>query len=413
MELLNVMFFGFFNLFLVVRGLKKDMGIFSFTALAGCTNLSFVFPQLIAIYNSPMKVLGYMDVPLIAINSSIVACWLGFKFTELLPKHSKGYTVSFIPSRAVVIILLFSIVGVVAYFMNRGVYKGGSPSGTFVVINFFVGFITYALIVALIEVTRRHTIYNKLIFVIIGLLLFIGLDQLVQQARRAGAIFYCITILYFICENTSYRKYSMLKYVLPTFFFLGTIFNTNIGQYRSNAWNDKSVSDNFESLDFSTWSEAVTSLDDGELNNAFVGINYCYLIGEYDYGVFNWNTLVRQTVPKAIVGEEAKQAMLVKTEYSSLTRNLTASGMTMTGYFDAFASFGFFGFIKFGLIGFIMGLIWRGRLYSERMLVLYLSMITPALHLFTHSSGYFVCSYVLFLVMAYPFILFASRKEFY
>lgn len=127
--------------------------------------------------------------------------------------------------------------------------------------------------------------------------------------------------------------------------------------------------------------------------------------GCYDYGAFNWNGIVKDFVPTALVSRDLKKSMMIENESNDLVSHLTKSGSTMTGYFDSFRSFGLFGFIKFLVIGFIMGFLWKRREASDISLLTYFMLLTPGLHLLTHSSNYFVSNYVFLLIFIYPVLM--------
>ena len=250
--------------------------------------------------------------------------------------------------------------------------------------------------------------------VLLALSILIGLDMFVQQARRANAAIYFLCIIFFYCASLDRKRYRLMKWSVPMFFFVGTIFSSNIGQYRINAYAQKTDAwDNIEQA-LTTDSkrskrESIWSVS--EVRNAISGINFCYATGDYDLGATNWNGVVGPIVPKALVGAKVKESLMIDASYSALRDKLTKSGSTMTGYFDAFGSFGLLGFIKFLIIGYIMGALWRRMEVSYISLFLYLALLTPALHIVSHSSNNFVAALVLYAILVYPFLTWCIGRK--
>lgn len=301
-----------------------------------------------------------------------------------------------------IVISIFFIIGAIATLMNRGVYKGGFVSGTFVIIQFFASFATVALLLILIG--YKNGILRGHLFVFIAIIIVVlTIDKIIASGRRGATINLVLMVLYFFL-NRDKRIYKYLKYCVPGFFFAGMFFGSQIQAYRDNAYaGEKSFIENIQSLDYSKSKKTV--LNKGEIYNAFEGMQMVDFYGCYDYGAFNWNGIVKDFVPTALVSRDLKKSMMIENESNDLVSHLTKSGSTMTGYFDSFRSFGLFGFIKFLVIGFIMGFLWKRREASDISLLTYFMLLTPGLHLLTHSSNYFVSNYVFLLIFIYPVLM--------
>ena len=90
-------------------------------------------------------------------------------------------------------------------------------------------------------------------------------------------------------------------------------------------------------------------------------------------------------------------------------------GSTVTGYCDSFASFSWFGFIKFGLAGMIMGYLYRhanNHYFTAQLLYAY--MLAPALHIISHGTHkMLVSSWAYFFMFCFPLLLFAKKQDQY
>lgn len=403
MSLALLIIYAIINILMIASGFKSKMGVFQFPCLIGCVDLAFVFPQLYSIYNVPRNTDAYMTLSLFFMCLCTIALWFGFYWGNRHIKQ-KNSIVRFNPDAIINVIVVFFLIGVTAYLTNRGVQKGGRASGTYVIVRFFQEYANYALFLILI-ILSRHRKYTKLLTVLLIGEFIIGVDFLFLAARRGNAIIMVLAVLYFYLNKLSLTKYYSRRWLIPIFFFTGMMLSTNIADYRSNAYKGSmSATENFKSLDYSNTTSKIFNNPYGELNNAILGINYAYAHNGYDYGATNWNGLVSTLVPKVIVGTQVKEGMYLPIPTQEFANSLTADGSTMTGYFDAFGSFGIFGFIKFFIVGLIMGFLWNRRLTSDISLFLYLLLLTPGLHLITHHSAYFFYNLALYALFIYPFL---------
>ena len=400
-----IFIFATINILVAVKFYTIKDGVFQYPFLFSCVNIAFVLPQMSSIISS-----GSCTVYEIAFSLCVyISCTVGLVMGYLLGQNSRIKLHNHHPNInfSFSLVLMFAV-GAVASILNRGAYKGGFVSGTYVVINFFTSFLTYSLISFFI-LHHKSPKYKRLalFFIFIGVLIVI--DEILSSGRRAESIFLFLVCSRFLFLN-SITKYSKYKWVVPAFFIVGTMANTQISQYRNNAY-DESVSfmQNVQSLDFKTSSKDIGTNSHGEIYNSFKGIIFCLDNNAYDYGLYNWNGAIRDFLPKSIIGEW-KNKLLYRTKSSSLTSRLTASGSTMTGYYDAFSSFSIFAFVKFLLVGFCMGRVWMKALNNDFYKVLYWGTLVPALHLITHSSCYFFNSIVFFILFVLPFFITCKYK---
>lgn len=399
MDSISFYFYLFINLTVLFVYYKRDYGVYQFPFLIACVSLTFVAPQVINLLEY-----HYVNNSLTIIMFLMCVCNLalfwGFEFGKRYGAQ-KNYEIEFKGGKYYTFILwIFFLVGVAASLMNRGAYQGGFVSGTFVIISFFAGFINYALLLILIGL-KKDLISGKKYWFLIAIIIAVTIDKIVQSGRRAETINLVLTLSYFVMDRDE-RIYRYLKPIIPLFFFFGMIIGSQIGKYRENSYAGKmTFSENIKSLNFS-FDLKRTKMVKGEIYNAFEGINNITLFSAYDYGAFNWNGIVHTYVPTALTGRTFKENLMVNGKGDALKKYLTRSGSTMTGYYDAFASFGVFGFIKFLVIGFFMGVFGNRRNHSQFSLFLYFPLLTPGLHLLTHSSNYFFCELFFIGVAIYP-----------
>lgn len=413
MSITLIVIFVIINIFIALWGLrnKNFLGVFKFPFIAACVNLTFILPQLMAIYNNVPHPDNYMTIALVHICLCTIAIWMGFYWGNFFCPTSKIIK-RFNPQKILHVIFLFLCIGITAYFMNRGVYKGGKVSGQYVIVSFFRSFLNYALILTMIALympNRRINTITKYFFFII---LLISIDNFLQQARRGSALYVAIIIGYYYMMHLSPKCYRIAKFAIPAIFLFGILFNTVIGQYRTNAYTGEiSVFENIESLDFGSSNDNTQSNIKGEVNNGIIGINACYVSGHFDLGGSNWNAVIGNLIPSVLVGEKQKKSLMIQTSNDSLVEHLTRNGLTMTGFYDSFASFGIFGFMKFLIFSWFMGYLWKKRKSNVISEFLYVAMLTPGIHIITHSTTNILPTLCIYLIFIYPLLRYISIKQ--
>lgn len=408
MSLILLSLYVLINILIVGLYYRKDYGIFQTPCLFSLVSLIFVVPQLFQIIEFVQDPDSYMTLSLFVMISCNIAIFCGFKLGNKCSTFN-GVIITFNRRRIIYVLIIFAVIGGVATFMNRGAYKGGFVSGTFVVINFFSSYLDYLLIIILTVLYRKGSI-PKLFWMILALVFIIQVDKFLISARRGEAIQFVLTISFFYFYIHGLYKYHHLKWIIPLLFIVGLFFNSQIGQYRLNAYSgEMSVAENVGQLSFS-FTKEITTLENLEVNNAILGINTCYNTGGYDYGTFNWNGVIKNFIPKSLSGAKFKESLMFDNKNESMVEFLCRSGSTMTGYYDAFTSFGIFAWIKFLIIGLILGRLWKDSNRSVNALVLYVALMSPSLHSITHSSNNFFSAIVFFVLFIFPFLKFCNIK---
>lgn len=378
---------------------KKEMGIFQFPFLIGIVSLTFVTPQLINLYENNYFCIENRCWSLFYFSLCNLMLWLGF--TLGIRKGEKMESIVYFKNGKglKIFIWIFAIIGITATIMNRGVYQGGFISGTFVIVSFFASYSAVALLLILIGF-NRSLISGKIFILLAVIIIILTIDKILASGRRAATIELVLTILYFFLDYKQ-NLYKWLKFLVPLFFFAGLIFGSLIGKYRENAYSGTmSLSQNISSLEYDKVDD-IQKINEGEIYNAFTGMDNVNTNGYYDYGANNWNGIIRDFVPTALVSKQFKKSLMIENDGQKMVAYLTRSGSTMTGYYDSYFSFGLLGFIKFLIIGFVMGILWANRNTSDIALLFYFTLLTPGLHLLTHSSNYFVSQLVFQIIFVY------------
>ena len=255
---------------------------------------------------------------------------------------------------------------------------------------------------------KRIVIPKLLVFIIPSFLML--LDAAVLNGRRAGMmnlVSYVLVGLWFVRRIVVPRGFVVVGLVL------GLILVNAIGTYRSLIFNkEASLLERFSGAvkaDYTSSSKKVIEKAGVEFNNYIIYRQVYSEVAVYDYGLIHWNGLVGNYVPAQIVGREFKQALMIQlVNVQSIAREKYGYkfgiGGTVTGYCDAFGSFGWLGFIKFFIIGYIMGVLYRqamlGSFFGQ---LLYIYLLGTAMQAITHvTQTILVSGWFYFFALGYP-----------
>jgi hypothetical protein len=298
--------------------------------------------------------------------------------------------------------------------LNQSQWSGITVRYLFLAGAFKIGFITIWL---LYLHQPKWFIPSMLLFLIPSLILL--LMPVLLHGRRAGMMnlaAYIIIGLWFT------RRISFPRWFIITGLICGLLIINGIGVYR-NFLHDKSIP-LLERLQHAVTADYLTQVDKISRESGPEFINYIYFrkaIADnlaFDFGLRHWNMLIFNYGPAQIVGKKVKNSLLIDLpdEHAITYKefgHIALPGTTITGYFDSYASFGWLGFVKFFLIGLIMGKLHKNALQGKFLgQLLYLFFITSAMHAITHSTNrILVSNWIYFFLLGYPVLHFAKKKS--
>lgn len=284
-------------------------------------------------------------------------------------------------------------------------------SGRPVFYLFFASVGVYGATVALLVFTKT---WDKRAFVLMIPWTISSLSLMIFYGRRGVTAAFCFAIA---CALWFNRKW-MLPRSLAVVVILGfAVYSAVIGDYRRIMKDDSSDKiNNIKGINVAEKLEEEGIRNDQceELKNAAYIMAAYSKSGRYDLGVTFYNAIIGQYVPRQLVGEEFKKALMgvtpdevVKDEYNySFT-----TGSCHTGVADVFASFWYFGSLVFFVIGYVMRRIWEG---AERGYIvhqfLYVNMLALILGVFNGDIASFITPWIHILVFAGPVFVFARDR---
>lgn len=395
---------------LLVRGFAAPGDVYQYPCVAGAVLLGFVVPQLVGMTNDHSLPPGALDKTLVVTILCTWMCWLGFVWPV---GPARLFSCTFDEGRLAVGSLFLSLFGAFFFYkistLPEEITRATSWSGIVVAYDFFSRVLSYGFVLALILYLARGSRLALAVLIFDGLFYF---HRIVIAGRRWTMVEFTLAVGFLLWLH---RRIVPPRLAIVVGLVFGTLVINGIGQYRALTldpagprWSDVLKIDLIGSF--------TKILEDGsyELRNTVFAIEAVDRRAAYDFGTFNWNALVFNWVPAQIVGKEFKEALIINVggnPFYEEFRYIPHTGTTLTGISDAFASFSYFGALKFFLIALIMRRFylgaWTGNLACQMFYVL---LLGPSLLAITHHTQWFFSTWLHVAVFVLP-VLWLCRAE--
>lgn len=399
---MGLWFYSYFiiNLVIFVYYCKKTNGVFQAPLLMAYTALFVLIPQFATIYNNPFydkRLIPDLGIVMISCNIAFV---VGFELAKkIFPKPINEVGILHL-NKIKYILIIFSLIGFsVVFFWDGGKYQEGDN-----VIQVNLKQFSQMALCLVVTGLLTYRVKNRLaicIFIlsIIPLLYF----AFIVKGSRGETLFLLFVVAIYIAMRYP-KKESLVKKCTFAFLLIGALFNTSIVWVRNVIINQSenselSLIDNF----INSFSQEQVKLG-MDLGNAAIGIKYLNETNQLDFGTYLYDDFIQNVVPRRVVGESYKEGLKLKlVDDQDFIKRLTHGVTTMTGYYHAFRSFSYLGFILYLIIGLLYGLAYSRIRNSAVYLYLYLLILPTVPLIFTHGPGYlYMRIYVSFLA-AYIF----------
>lgn len=373
------------------------MAAFAAPFILSAISLTVMLPQLTTIYLHPYysnHLLYNLCYTMISCN---IAFTLGYEAGRRRRLPNKIYDLQISKCRSV--ILAFALIGVTTSFTDGdGVIRALLRS--FSQISFILSMIY------LIKVPRLSSVViTSLIISMANILYFIFFIY----GSRGSSLFLFVSIL--LSLSIRYPAWrSKINITVIAFFLLGSVVSASIAAFRDNLikGEDHKISyiENFIGSFRDSHSEMGMDLGNGALL-----IDYSAQNNSYNYGTIFWNSFVYNYIPERIFGDGVKESLYFKTTYMDRIPTITNGITTTTGYFEAFATWWYFGFLIFAMIAYVMGIIWSRAQHSNIYLLLLLYSLGNVPMMATHSIQYVVGRWEYIIIFILPFTLFSIYRR--
>ncbi len=384
-----------------------------FASLLGASVAGFILPQVFGEFNTGR--LSNFDGGLEMLVIMTLLCMAAALVGDIWGYHRSGKRLRPLAAydwrRVTEAALILNIIAILAGLMSSVIFREeiaqrtrylGGMSGAGVIVLFFSTVHRYGFALAMLLYWERRSI----------LALAMGLFgagnyvyTIVIMARRGPAIEFVFIL---IITYALGRRKQIPAIFITIFFVVGTFWSTAIAEFRGhNDFTDKLETANFVG-DF------LNVIDQGglEVENGVEVIWITFTNGSYEYGKLHWNRLVHAYFPGQIFGADTKKDLQFKIDDLAEEANLHRGtlGATPTAMADCFTSFGFFGCLKYLVIGFVMGRwyrrAFRGDLASQ---LAFSTMMSAALHTISHGTAWLLNEYLHLALFSYP-VLYWARK---
>lgn len=408
MAWLGVVLLLFTSIAMLVSGLWRRGGFFDFPFLAAAMFLTFVLPQIPGLIDDRFMPQNS------ALSGAIFFSWLCLVMCSVgwqLGKHSKlGPDLVFSEKRLLYYAAGLSLMG--AYFFYRFGQLAdeerlrGFLTGTAVAYLFFAKMLTYGLAIALLCFAHRRSSL-ALCIILFGLAFYF--DRIVIAGRRSEAAELALMVSLAIWFHRGWAVPRFFVSISLVFAMVGLV---SAGEYRAATYYN-SAPDWRAVLEINPVENWQKLLKQGgpEFRNLVFSISSISESQEYDFGVSHWNSLAFTYVPAQLVGSKIKESLYIETPSVYSKDYDPLPGTTPTGMMDSFASFSYFGCLKFALVAGILSWIYSCAMQGNTsMQILYMLSAMPAMLVITHFTNEIVIAWVHMAVFLIPGLLYAGMR---
>lgn len=389
---------------MLAHGLIVPGRYFHFPFLAAGAVLVFVLPQVPGLISSPFVPNDATAKTLFLAVLCLIMSWIGWSAGQY---GGGSPAIPLSERRLLHVALVLSLAG--AYFYYRfGQLPDeerlrGMLTGTAVAYLFFAKLLTYGLAIALLCFIRRPT---RLALAIIAFDSLFVLERIFIAGRRSEAA----EFLFLIALALWFQKRWVVPRMAVVAGFAISLASVLIAEEYRQATHYSAAPD---------WS-AVAQIDIGEnwdrllgeggpeMRNAIMAIDSIDRAKVFNFGLNHWNSLIFTYVPAQLVGNSLKSALMIplpdvfERGYDPMT------GSTATGFTDSFASFWFFGCIKFFVIAMILGWIYKAAMNgSTIMQIVYMLSAMPSILVITHFTNEILIAWVHMAIFLVPALVYS------
>lgn len=424
MNLLSLVLYGALNLAMIICYFGGRGRYYQFPFWAGAIGMGFFFPQALGMLNqrTHLPESAYW-VGMLFASLCTAAMWWGFVVAYKAKPNKTGWIQADFDIKklyyAGAFLCLFGfffqwkLANLPEEMLASTQWSGATVKYLFLASVFKFGFITLWM---LYIYERKWFSPRFLIFLVPSMMLLLNAAVLLgRRAEMMGLFSFIFVSLWFV------RRVSFPRWMLICGLGLGLILINAIGLYRGLM--SQAEGGVLEKLSMAADADYVEEARRTSLESTTEVRNYLTYRqiyddeGIFDYGIVHWNLLIFNYVPAQIVGRGLKTALMMPLKDYTVSAqenygHVVITGATASGYLDAYGSFGWFGFIKFLLVGLIMGALYRHAMTGAFLAqLLYVYGLSTAMHVVTHQTNdILVRIWIYFFALGYPIIYLSKIK---
>jgi hypothetical protein len=390
-------------LFLLGWGMVGRERLFQFPFLVGVMTFSFILPQVPGLADDHFLPKGGFERTIAFSILCLFMCWLGW---AVKARPFAFFRVTFDEFRLLLVAAGLSATGAFFYYqlsrLPGDMTIAVQMSGISVMYLFFGRFLTYGLAIAALCMARRFSLFA---LVIICFDLFFYVDRIIVTGKRAEAV---ELLAIFALAYWFYRGWLLPRSIVLGAVVLGTLLMNSMGDYRAiTQAYDRPIWEDVMRIDVVGNARQVLEQGGPEMRNAILRMQSSQTQMEFDFGRFHWNRLVFNFVPAQLFGADFKDSFMLT--LPKLDRGYDPIlGTTETGMADAFASFWYFGALKFLLLSYLIHRIWVSAIMGDFLpQIFYMLSIVPAMHAISHQTDWVLIVWVHMILFLLPLLMFA------
>lgn len=407
MIIIGIILFILLNIYIICRYYKKGIEIFSPCMIIGVMSLTQLLPQLTTIYFHPHYDNALLYNLLFVMITCNIALVVGYEKGIRSSLPAKTFW-DFNIERMDIPILILSLLGTLASFM----FTGKIRNADWVIASQFQSLGIIGLSLGLVKAYKGYT--SKLLFLSLVISTIpLGYFAFVIKGSRNNAFLMLVMWLLFLALKA--KKYrTLIAKCFFGIFLVGGIASLSIVEIRNEVVHGSNGLKSIKEINFKdNFKKAFTDsyTDVGmDLGNAAEGIDHCYKKNEYNFCLFLWNGFVYNYVPRRIVGEKVKNGLMSDLQDLTIVNRLCKGVTCMTGYYDAFSAFSYFGFILYFIIGYFYGRCFKLAQFSSFYLFFYIFLLNSSAIIMTHGIQLMVARVEYLFVLVLPFLFKYIKK---
>jgi hypothetical protein len=389
---------------MLIHGLLVKGRFYQYPFLAAGIFLSFILPQLPGLANSRFISDAALTKTLIFSCLCLSMCGIGWSF-GLRSKAITDY--AFSQQRLLKAAGFLSLVG--GYFFYKFGHLPdelrlvGQLSGLPVAYLFFARLLTYGFALAVICYAQKP---SKLALAIILFDTFFYLERIVIAGRRGDTAEFCLIIALAFWFQ---KRWAVPRTAVVAGIALSMVGMLSAAEYRQATYYGATRDWNaVANIDLAKNWDRLIEQGGPEMANAVAAIEYVDQSMNLDFGTQTWNTLVFTFVPAQLVGKTIKESLKIDVSEVHGQFYTPGIGETSTGMTDAFASFWYFGCLKFFLVAFLLAKLYASAMKDNTVAqIIYMLSATTSMLVITHFTNEILIAWVHMAVFLWPALYYA------
>ena len=411
MTTLLLLILFFLCTWLLIWGFRKPERMIQYPFLAAAVFTGWVLPQLLGLSNSLRLPAGALEKTIFMTFLCVMAIYLGHTINKV---PLRAWNWRFSRKRLLIAAAALSLGGAYFYYQvsllaeEATLTHGGAWTGIITIYVFFATMLTFGLVLALLSYLQEPSRWALLI-VLFDLMFY--LDRIIMRGRRQAAVEFLVILG--LASWFHHRKLPP-RWAVALVLITGALWVNSVGQYRSTMIAKEGLGfRGVLAIDFVDNFKSIFSVGGEELKNAVYDIQGADRLASFDFGLSHWNGFVHNYIPGQIVGNDFKKGLMFEFDDAAYREfsHIPHYGSTHTGMSDSFASFWYFGALKFFIISFVMAKLYRaanqGHLVAQMLLML---VFVGALESITHTTDRFFMIWPKIAAFLLPALWYARSK---